>query len=261
MPYYPPKRQTISLPQATFDFHRKLPDSTRMLFLGGRASSDAWTKKMLAQQVNPSIVAVDRGVALCRRLALVPDLLLGDADSAESEDWAWGEAHAKHVERHPVEKDFTDTQLALQKEDAWQPIDSLTKWKRERTESPMGEERTILLGAFGGRFDHAYSTIFSAAQIKMPCILADECETIVYLHRRQKVTIQCRSIPKAISLLPITSTVLFVTTTGLHWPLKSATLTQELPNTISNVLEEGTKKCTISLGDGCLAVYICWVNR
>ena len=242
------KNACIELPQATFDFHRPLPKFCGLLFLGGRAPSDAWTRTLLATLDAPSIYAVDRGVATCHRLGLAPDVLLGDADSATCEDWAWGEAHAKHIERHPVEKDFTDTQLAL---------------AHVRTERAKHAEcaTLLLLGAFGGRFDHAYSTIFSAAQVDAPCVLADERETIVYLHPGDTLTLSCHAAPKALSLLPMTAIVRGVTTHGLHWPLTDATLTQSMPNAVSNVLEKDTKTCTISIRDGGLAVYLCWVNR
>lgn len=233
---------SIELPQVTFDFHQPLPDATCVLFLGGRMPSDAWAGKMLALQKNASIVAVDRGVATCRRLDLSPAVLLGDADSAANDDWAWGEAHAAHVERHPVEKDFTDTQLALR-------------------HASQDDAILLLTGAFGGRFDHAYSTMFSTAQVKTPCLLADERETVAYLRAGETLTLHCHTQPKAISLLPMTAAVTGVTTTGLHWPLQGATLAQALPNAVSNVFEATARDCTIFIRSGCLAVYACWVNR
>ena len=155
---------------------------------------------------------------------------------------AWGEAHAAHVERHPVEKDFTDTQLALR-------------------HASQDDAILLLTGAFGGRFDHAYSTMFSAAQVKTPCLLADERETVAYLRAGETLTLHCHTQPKAISLLPMTAAVTGVTTTGLHWPLQGATLAQALPNAVSNVFEATARDCTIFIRSGCLAVYACWVNR
>lgn len=237
-----PKNSCIELPQATCEFHRPLPKTATMLFLGGRAPSEAWAHSLLDGNTCAAICAVDRGVAICRTLMLSPDMLLGDADSATSDDWAWGEAHAKRIERHPVRKDLTDTQLALHR---------------------MDDSNTVLLltGAFGGRFDHAYSTIFSAAQAKGTCVLADERESIAYVRAGETLSLHCHKQPKAISLLPMTSNVTGVTATGLYWPLADATLAQAMPNTVSNVLADGAHDCTISIQTGCLAVYACWVNR
>ena len=149
-------RSCIRLPQVTLDFHRPLPEAERLLFLGGRAPAVPWLQEWRRAWPSADVYAVDHGVDACRRAGLSPTLLIGDADSAAPENWRWGEARAARVERHPVEKDFTDTQLALQR----------------ATEG--GPAVLLLTGAFGGRFDHAYSTIFSAAQVKAPCVLAEE---------------------------------------------------------------------------------------
>lgn len=241
------KPSCFALPQMTLDYHQPLPETQRLLLIGGRAPSAAWVQEWLAlPETNHNdalaICAVDRGVAICRKMNLVPDLLLGDADSASGDDWAWGAAHARRVERHPVEKDLTDTQLALKR---------------------ATEDASILLltGAFGGRFDHAYSTIFSAAQCSLPCVLADERETIAYVKSGETLSLHCNGKPKAISLLPMTSEAVGVTTKGLHWELHNATLAQAFPNAVSNVLEKNKCDVTISIASGCLAVYVCWEKK
>lgn len=234
----------IELPQATMDVSHAWKGATDFFCLGGRAPSDTWVQDTLRLQPHVRLHAVDRGVAICRRLHLVPDFLIGDADSATNEDWAWGEAHARHVERHPVKKDLTDTQLALM---------------YENEVTPCG--RFLLTGAFGGRFDHAFSTIFSGAYTQTFCVLSDERETVAYLKDGECMTIHCHATPKAISLLPLTSEVTGVTTDGLYWSLKNATLLQELPTAVSNVLNAGTSTFTVSIQKGTLAIYICWDER
>ncbi|MEI3347192.1 MAG: hypothetical protein V8R55_01860 [Dysosmobacter sp.] len=53
------------------------------------------------------VIAADAGYRTCRELGIVPDLLLGDFDSMEQpEDFA-------NIHRSPVEKDDTDTMLAV----------------------------------------------------------------------------------------------------------------------------------------------------
>ncbi len=233
-------RSCIRLPQVTLDFHRPLPEAERLLFLGGRPPKAVWVQQLLENRARPSIYAVDHGVDACRRAGLPPTLLIGDADSAAPENWRWGEMQAERVERHPVEKDFTDTQLALQR----------------ATEG--GPAVLLLTGAFGGRFDHAYSTIFSAAQVKAPCVLADERELAAYVHDGERLTLTFGKRPKALSLLPMTAEAEGVTLEGTHWPLMDATLCQGRPNAVSNVLESGSDSCTIQTGTGCVALYVCW---
>ncbi|MGN0938731.1 MAG: thiamine diphosphokinase [Selenomonas sp.] len=234
------ERTTIHLPQGTLDFHRPLPERARLLVLGGRAPAVPWLQEWRRAWPSADVYAVDHGVDACRRAGLSPTLLIGDADSATPENWRWGEARAARVERHPVEKDFTDTQLAL------------------RRAMEDGSAVLLLTGAFGGRFDHAYSTIFSAAQVQTPCVLADERELVVYVHGGERLTVAFRQQPKALSLLPMTAEAEGVTLQGTHWPLTDAVLCQGRPNAVSNVVEKSSKDCTLQVREGCIALYACF---
>ena len=234
------ERTTIHLPQGTLDFHRPLPERARLLVLGGRAPAVPWLQEWRRAWPSADVYAVDHGVDACRRAGLSPTLLIGDADSATPENWRWGEARAARVERHPVEKDFTDTQLAL------------------RRAMEDGSAVLLLTGAFGGRFDHAYSTIFSAAQVQTPCVLADERELVVYVPGGERLTVAFRQQPKALSLLPMTAEAEGVTLQGTHWPLTDAVLCQGRPNAVSNVVEKSSKDCTLQVREGCIALYACF---
>ena len=234
------ERTTIHLPQGTLDFHRPLPERARLLVLGGRAPAVPWLQEWRRAWPSADVYAVDHGVDACRRAGLSPTLLIGDADSAVLENWRWGEARAARVERHPVEKDFTDTQLAL----------------RRATEG--GAAVLLLTGAFGGRFDHAYSTIFSAAQVQVPCVLADEREFVAYVHGGERLTVAFRQQTKALSLLPMTAEAEGVTLQGTHWPLTDAVLCQGRPNAVSTAVEKSSKDCTLQVREGCIALYACF---
>ena len=53
------------------------------------------------------VIAADAGFRICRKLGITPDLLMGDFDSMEApKDFT-------HLIRAPVEKDDTDTMLAV----------------------------------------------------------------------------------------------------------------------------------------------------
>ncbi len=228
----------LVLPQIHADFHHPLPSLHRLLVLGGRPPAASWLQQVLRQQPTPELWAIDHGVDACRSADACPTVLLGDADSASPANWAWGCTHAASIERHPVEKDLTDTQLALSRAAASTPA------------------VLILTGAFGGRFDHAFSTVFSAAQQPGTCLLADERESMLFVHDKERLSVTCRQPPTALSLLPLTAEVQGVTLRGTHWPLENATLTQAQPNTISNVLEPGSHSFDISVGRGVLGVHL-----
>ncbi|MDD7055577.1 MAG: thiamine diphosphokinase, partial [Selenomonadaceae bacterium] len=146
------------------------------------------------------------------------------------------------IDKYQREKDDTDTQLAL----------------RTASEAAHGQATLLLTGAFGGRFDHAYSTIFSASRAQVPVVLADEKEACCFLHAGESLRITCKQHPKAFSLLPLTDAVTGVTLQGAHWPLADATLTQACPNAISNELESADNALSLSIRSGILAVYCCW---
>jgi thiamine pyrophosphokinase len=59
------------------------------------------------------ILAADGGAAHLRAIGVLPHRVIGDLDSMDPETLAWLEAHEVSIERHPVDKDATDLELAL----------------------------------------------------------------------------------------------------------------------------------------------------
>ncbi|MEG2393925.1 MAG: thiamine diphosphokinase, partial [Ruthenibacterium sp.] len=74
-------------------------------------------------------IAADAGYRVMQQLKLLPDILLGDYDSAPIP------ADDKHVECLPREKDDTDTYYAA------------------RRALALGADRVTILGGLGGRLD------------------------------------------------------------------------------------------------------------
>ena len=214
---------------------------------GGRAPETDWLIGLIQQRnmcgSNAPIWAIDRGVDICRALKLPPVHLIGDGDSASSKAWTWAEERGTHVHAFPPEKDFTDTELALQ----------------IAAENFITRPLVILTAAFGGRLDHLMSTATVAAHADIPCVLADERETLFYLHAGESLTVTCDTPPRAISLLPFTEECTGVTTRGLYWELQDACITNCASLAISNVLaHENTKNTfTVSIKSGVLGVYLC----
>ena len=91
------------------------------------------------------VIAADAGYRTCRELGIVPDLLLGDFDSMDQPtDFA-------NIHRSPVEKDDTDTMLAV------------------KTGLEQGCREFHLYGGTGGRrLDHTLANL----------------QTLLYLRRR-----------------------------------------------------------------------------
>lgn len=224
---------SLFLPNLKIISNKQIFNNEHLLVLGGRSPNLNWLKNASENRV---LWAVDRGLCAIKKAALTPHFLIGDNDSADKKIWDETIKDGVPYEKYPTEKDFTDLELALTK----LPTDAFA----------------ILTGAFGGRFDHTFSNIFSAANAKNRVCHADENETLLFLKDDDEFEIFFDKNPKALSLIAISEKCVGVTFEGVHWQLKNATLRQNMPNTISNVLENG-RNCKIKISEGILGVYIC----
>ena len=219
----------MKLPQADFI---NVPNAEILLIAGGRRPNLNFFKTISQGR---KIFCIDKGIEICRDCNILPEILIGDFDSAESAAVNWAIENKIPLKNYPVEKDFTDTQIALE---------ILPK-----------NIPAIVTGIFGGRFDHLFSNVFTCANYQN-ILLADEREIIFYVKGGESVEVNFFENPMAVSLLPITEICEGVTTKNLHWELSNATLKQNLPNTISNRAENS--KIKISVERGTLAIYFCF---
>jgi len=103
------------------------------------AHSDAFYRELLASA--PTVVAADAAGEWCARLGRVPDVVVGDFDSAGHGAADRLERLGARVERHPEDKDVTDLELAV-------------AVARERWALPV-----CLTAAFTDRFDHSLAAL------------------------------------------------------------------------------------------------------
>jgi len=185
------------------------------------------------------VVAADGGAAAARALGLTVDVLVGDADSiapAESERLA---AAGVAVEAAEVDKDETDTELALH-----------AALRRGATE-------ITVLGAFGGgRLDHALANI---ALLAHPSLAE---RSIELLDGRTRVRLLVApgpdggaatlaldgSVGDLVSLLPAGGDVEEVTTSGLRYPLVDEPLPLGPARGVSNVRLAAAARVTLRRG-------------
>ncbi len=229
-------KNVLKLPQLEIFYPAQI--GREILFVaGGRRPSENFFREMSRGR---KILAIDKGIEICRDLNILPQILIGDFDSAESSAVNWARENKLPIECYPADKDLTDTQLALnfiEKNYSLLPI-------------PYS---LIITGIFGGRFDHLFSNIFTCAAAKIKACLVDEREIIFFVNGGENFTVNLFIKPSALSLLPITETVEGVTLKNVHWELENATLRQNFPNAVSNRVEEDEIK--ISVAKGTLAIY------
>ena len=226
----------LFLPQLKVSFADYQVKEELILIAGGKKPAIEWFNQI---KYDHQIICIDRGIDFCRENNFVPDFLIGDLDSAANDSIEWSVNNSLKVDKYPVDKDFTDTQLALTKIDE--------------------NNFAIITGAFGGRLDHLYSILFTCANSQIKNCLADERETVIFLSSGEYLSIEFMTKPIALSLLPISDICEGVSIDGVHWPLNSATLSQKLPNAISNRVE--SKVVNVSINSGKLAIYLCFAEN
>jgi thiamine pyrophosphokinase len=190
------------------------------------------------------VVAADGGARSAAGLAMEPDLLVGDLDSIDGATLRALEARGVEIQRAPVEKDETDTELAI------------------RAALARGATRLTILGAFGGgRLDHEIANI---ALLALPSLAGrDACLLDVRARVRLLSAPASDGGPVAasldgpvgglVSLIPLGEGVDGVTSRGLRYALADEPLPIGPARGLSNV--RVASDAGIVLGRGRLLIF------
>ena len=176
-------------------------------------------------------IAADGGYRNATALGVKPSIVLGDFDSL-------GDCKLpEEIERLqvPAEKDFTDTQLAVD------------------TAIQKGATEIVVIGGLSGRLDHTLSNLSileDLHQRKIHAVITDGHNRVRYLNSTS--TLIARSGFRYVSLLTLSEKAKGVSIEGCKYPLKNATLNRNFQYAVSN---EITGNCAlISVRKG--SVYI-----
>lgn len=204
----------------------------RCVIIGAGALSPSAKELLTAEDY---LIAADGGYRGCQLLGREPDLLLGDFDSLEGPL-----PQAKEILRYPVEKDDTDSMLAL------------------KVGLQRGFRRFLLLGMCGGRLDHSLANIQTVVYGTLHGAvveLADEGLWLSALLGGQSLTVPYRE-GHTLSVLAHSDKVRGVTLGGLQYPLEEAELENSFPLGVSNHFLPG-QDATVSIGEGVALVLCC----
>lgn len=172
------------------------------------------------------VVAADSGLDQAYRLGISPDLVIGDMDSVTPAALARAEASGVSIDRHPVDKDASDLELA---------IDAVTA---------AGYGRATIIGGTGGRISHTFAN----------ALLLLKERAIVLDWRTSRATVTALRTGESgryntedgalLSILPVGGTADCLST-GLRWPLDDIVLDAGSTRGISN--EIATSSATVSV--------------
>ena len=208
--------------------HRK---NRVVIVSGGHVSKDLLT---LIHETD-YIIGADRGALTLASHGYKPDVALGDFDSVTEAEYSLITSVSKMVQAFdPIDKDYTDTELAL------------------RTAIRMQPERILLLGATGSRMDHTLANIHllkHALELGIPMQIVDDTNCIQMMNSTLDIINEGYTY---VSLLPITHQVHGIELEGFAYPLHNAVLTMGQSLGISNKLTH--EKGTITVTEGILLV-------
>jgi thiamine pyrophosphokinase len=163
------------------------------------------------------VVAADGGLDRALELGLDVDVVVGDMDSASAEGLAAVEAAGGRIVVHPVAKDATDLELALD-------------------ESVAREARRVLVvTSAAGRVDHLLSSLLLLGSARYAGIEVDAVvgDALVHVVRDRRGL--SGSAGELVSLVAVGGPAHGVTTTGLEYPLAGETLHPGSTRGVSNV--------------------------
>jgi thiamine pyrophosphokinase len=191
-------------------------------------------------EVSPeaTIIAADSGLDHAVAAGLRPTVVIGDLDSISAHGKMWAYAHEVEIDQYPVDKDATDTELALGRA------------------ASTHATHLLVLGAVGDRFDHMLGTLAALgnptlARFETIRMLLDGV-AIHVIHPGRSISLdEPRNTP--FSLLALHGRCQGVNATGARWPLTDAVLEPSGTRGISN---ETTDLLQVAVTDGVLTLVV-----
>lgn len=205
-----------------------------LIITGGRFDKE-FAVSFLEKSKYDYIIAVDHGLDYCKILDVIPDIIVGDFDSAYEETLLEYQKQGVQVRRFQPEKDDTDTEIAIR-------------------EAVMLKSDMDILGATGGRLDHLLANIHNlkiALDAKLNARIIDK-SNIIYLKDSSFVIEgkECRG--KYISFVPFDGVVTGLKLKGFKYPLYGYDLKPGASRCISNELI--CPRGEVAFDKGCLIV-------
>jgi thiamine pyrophosphokinase len=209
-----------------------------VVIVTGAAPLDA--RAVAAIPSDAIVIAADGGLDHARAAGLTPAGLIGDLDSVSEAGLAWAKQHAT-IQRHPIDKNATDTELAV------------------AFAAGMNPSRFVMVAGGGDRLDHTLAAIGALGAPGLTSVPLIECwwggQYLQVVHGPARVSIRTGTSDAAsstsdtrISLLAMHGLCTGVTLSGTRWPLERAELRPLVGLGLSNVAIGADIELAISTG-------------
>jgi len=202
-----------------------------IIFCNGSLDCPSLIKKFAVGSFK--LICCDGGIRHAKKLNLIPDLIVGDLDSADSADVNYFKEKGVEFKIYPTEKNDTDSAMAL----------------NLAIEEKASE--VYLFGATGTRLDHTLANVgmlINAEKAGVPAFIVDSNNTVEIILNEKSFK---GKKGDNLSLIPISGVARGVTTNGLYYPLENAELDFARTRGISNVFVG--EVATVTVKEGILA--------
>ncbi len=196
-----------------------------------------------AGEPDTKIIACDSGCDYLSKISVIPEVVIGDMDSITAEGLEFISANNIPVEKYPVEKDWTDSEIALKKAGI--------------------DDEVILVCPLSGRIDHVIANLGLAVKYRsegLKITVTDGITVCFPLSGEDRAECSVREYngEASVSLIPCSfdTPVTGVTTEGLYYPLNDADLISGSSFSFSNHPVEDAKKIAVSIKSGKLLLVV-----
>ena len=187
---------------------------------GGGSADAAFFNSQIGKRDDCLIIACDGGSRHLKSWGIKPDVIIGDMDSIDAALLAYYDSENIKIIKYPANKDFTDTELALDYALEVKP------------------EKIYIWCALGGRMDHTLSNIFllfKGRERGIQTVLIDPFCEIFLADNETHFT---GDTGKTVSLLSLSPEVTGITLSGFLYPLENENLKMGESRGISNRIRD-----------------------
>lgn len=200
-------------------------------------NNDLYYLKKRISKIDPDyIICTDSGYEIAKELELTPNLVVGDFDSSTGFS---ANSIPDDIEMIPVpvEKDFTDMEMAL---------DLAVK---------LSPDHVNIIGGLGGRLDHTVANMQNIAHFSSDSLIINIFDSKNFMTAQHPGTRSYSSVfGHHFSAFALTEKVTGLTYSGAYYPLNNDTLYNTLPLGVSNSFIEN--EITVTIDTGILIVII-----